>query len=139
MLEGLRPGYCPDRRFHTEGVTNAYDNGALKVRALAGVEITLYGKQISTLLGSSGAGKSTILNILDTLSHNILVVASVYATLGRSSPGASPATPRGCNRRNPPASCPACASSASPRAGSPRSSQERASCLPFSPSPWAGG
>ena len=59
----------PAAIFRTEGLTKVYDTGALKVHALAGVDITLYAGELSVLLGPSGSGKSTLLNILGGLDH----------------------------------------------------------------------
>ena len=53
--------------FRTEGLTKIYDTGAVKVRALAGVDLALYASEFTVLLGASGSGKSTLLNILGGL------------------------------------------------------------------------
>ncbi len=55
--------------FRTEGVTKVYDTGQVKVHALDGVDLTLYGGELAVLLGPSGSGKSTLLNILGGLDH----------------------------------------------------------------------
>lgn len=55
--------------FRTEGVTKVYDTGEVQVRALDGVDLTLYGGELTVLLGPSGSGKSTLLNILGGLDH----------------------------------------------------------------------
>src|SRR6056297_1258125 len=59
----------PSVIFRTEGLTKVYDTGALKVHALAGVDIRLYAGELAVLLGPSGSGKSTLLNILGGLDH----------------------------------------------------------------------
>lgn len=53
--------------FRTEGLTKVYDTGDVQVHALAGVDLDLYGSELSVLLGPSGSGKSTLLNILGGL------------------------------------------------------------------------
>ena len=53
--------------FRTEGLSKVYETGALKVHALAGVDLQLYGGEFTVLLGPSGSGKSTLLNILGGL------------------------------------------------------------------------
>ena len=55
--------------FRTEGLGKVYDSGEVKVHALAGVDLDLYGGELSVLLGPSGSGKSTLLNILGGLDH----------------------------------------------------------------------
>ncbi|WP_167644975.1 ABC transporter ATP-binding protein [Mameliella alba] len=53
--------------FRTEGLTKTYDTGEVQVHALAGVDLELYGSELTVLLGPSGSGKSTLLNILGGL------------------------------------------------------------------------
>ncbi|MRU14771.1 ABC transporter ATP-binding protein [Roseovarius sp. A21] len=55
--------------FRTQGLTKIYDTGELKVRALDGVDLTLFTGELAVLLGPSGSGKSTLLNILGGLDH----------------------------------------------------------------------
>lgn len=53
--------------FRTSGLTKVYETGAVKVHALAGVDLELYEREFTVLLGPSGSGKSTLLNILGGL------------------------------------------------------------------------
>ncbi len=55
--------------FRTEGVTKVFQTGAVKVYALAGVDLALYAGELTVLLGPSGSGISTLLNILGGLDH----------------------------------------------------------------------
>jgi putative ABC transport system ATP-binding protein len=55
--------------FRTEDLSKVYETGALKVHALAGVDLQLYSGEFTVLLGPSGSGKSTLLNILGGLDH----------------------------------------------------------------------
>jgi putative ABC transport system ATP-binding protein len=55
--------------FRTEGLCKVYDSGALRVQALADVDLVLYAGEFTVLLGPSGSGKSTLLNILGGLDH----------------------------------------------------------------------
>jgi putative ABC transport system ATP-binding protein len=49
------------------GLTKVYRSGELEVRALDGVDFTLFEGELAVLLGPSGSGKSTLLNILGGL------------------------------------------------------------------------
>ncbi|WP_413870017.1 ABC transporter ATP-binding protein [Albidovulum sp.] len=53
--------------FRVAGLTKTYDTGAVRVRALDGVDLELYEGEFTVLLGPSGSGKSTLLNILGGL------------------------------------------------------------------------
>jgi putative ABC transport system ATP-binding protein len=48
-------------------LTKIYRTGEVEVRALRGVDLTLYEGELVVLLGPSGSGKSTLLNILGGL------------------------------------------------------------------------
>ncbi|WP_306120364.1 MULTISPECIES: ABC transporter ATP-binding protein [unclassified Roseitalea] len=53
--------------FHVEDLTKVYVTGEVEVRALNGVDMTLYEGEMAVLLGPSGSGKSTLLNIIGGL------------------------------------------------------------------------
>ncbi|MCY6382150.1 ABC transporter ATP-binding protein [Hoeflea prorocentri] len=53
--------------FRTRELTKIYRSGDVEVRALNGVDITLYEGEMTVLLGPSGSGKSTFLNIVGGL------------------------------------------------------------------------
>ena len=55
--------------FKTQGITKVYDTGEVKVFALDGVDLELYKGELTVLLGPSGSGKSSLLNILGGLDH----------------------------------------------------------------------
>ena len=57
----------PEAVFEARGLTKVYSTGEIEVRALAGVDLTLYAGELVVLLGPSGSGKSTLLNILGGL------------------------------------------------------------------------
>ncbi len=56
-----------DKAFDVKGVTKVYRTGDVEVHALRGVDMTLYAGELSVLLGPSGSGTSTLLNILGGL------------------------------------------------------------------------
>jgi putative ABC transport system ATP-binding protein len=49
------------------GITKEYQMGAELVRALSGIELKIYENEMVAIMGSSGSGKSTMLNILGLL------------------------------------------------------------------------
>ena len=53
--------------FQTHDLTKIYRTGDVEVRALNGVDVTLYEGEMTVLLGPSGSGKSTFLNIVGGL------------------------------------------------------------------------
>ncbi|SPS00083.1 ABC transporter ATP-binding protein [Cupriavidus taiwanensis] len=53
--------------FRLRNVGKTYDMGEVQVRALAGLDLDLFGGEFVVLLGASGSGKSTLLNILGGL------------------------------------------------------------------------
>jgi putative ABC transport system ATP-binding protein len=55
--------------FRVRGLTKVYRTGEVDVHALRGVDLDLYEGEMAALLGASGSGKSTFLNILGGLDH----------------------------------------------------------------------
>ena len=53
--------------FEINDLTKVYGAGEVEVRALDGVDMTLYESELAVLLGPSGSGKSTLLNIVGGL------------------------------------------------------------------------
>ena len=53
--------------FEVEKLSKVYRGGAVEVRALDGVDLTMRAGELMVLLGPSGSGKSTLLNILGGL------------------------------------------------------------------------
>ena len=53
--------------FQVEGLSKVYRSGAVEVRALDGVDLSMNAGEMIVLLGPSGSGKSTLLNILGGL------------------------------------------------------------------------
>jgi len=50
-----------------QGITKVYGSGAAEVRALDGVDLTIRDGEFVAVMGSSGSGKSTCMNILGAL------------------------------------------------------------------------
>ena len=55
--------------FAVTGLSKVYDMGEVQVKALSGVDLTLRAGELVVLLGPSGSGKSSLLNILGGLDH----------------------------------------------------------------------
>lgn len=53
--------------FRTRGLTKTYEMGDVHVHALRGIDTELYSGELVVLLGASGSGKSTYMNILGGL------------------------------------------------------------------------
>ena len=58
-----------DPVFRTKALTRTYRVGETEIRALRGIDLTLYTGELAVMLGASGSGKSTLLNILGGLDH----------------------------------------------------------------------
>ena len=52
---------------HLEDVSKMYRSGAIEVRALAGIDLTIDDGELLAIMGASGSGKSTMMNILGCL------------------------------------------------------------------------
>jgi putative ABC transport system ATP-binding protein len=50
-----------------EGVSKVYRTGEVEVRALDGVDLTIHDGELVAIMGASGSGKSTMMNILGCL------------------------------------------------------------------------
>lgn len=53
--------------YRTSSITKTYVMGEVRVQALRGIDLELYGGELVVFLGPSGSGKSTFLNILGGL------------------------------------------------------------------------
>ena len=62
-----KPVAAPQAVFRARGLTKVYAMGEVRVHALRGVDVDLFGSEFVVLLGPSGSGKSTLLNILGGL------------------------------------------------------------------------
>jgi putative ABC transport system ATP-binding protein len=58
---------APRPLFAARGLTKVYQMGEVRVQALRGVDLDLFGGEFVVLLGPSGSGKSSLLNILGGL------------------------------------------------------------------------
>jgi len=56
-----------ENAFVTKGLTKIYRTGETEVRALRGVDLEILDNTVSVMLGASGSGKSTFLNIIGGL------------------------------------------------------------------------
>lgn len=70
---GPRPGEAATWEngalIRVRGVTRVYQEGALEVHALRGVDLDLGEGEFTALSGPSGSGKTTLLNIMGVLDH----------------------------------------------------------------------
>jgi putative ABC transport system ATP-binding protein len=79
-LGGTEPSPLPDARedyIQFNNVRKIYQMGEVEIEALAGVDFTIKKGELVIITGASGAGKSTILNILggmDSLTSGTIVV-----------------------------------------------------------------
>ncbi|HSN17351.1 MAG TPA: ABC transporter ATP-binding protein [Gammaproteobacteria bacterium] len=53
--------------FYTRGLRKTYVVGEVKIEALRGIDLEIYAAEFAVILGASGSGKSTFLNILGGL------------------------------------------------------------------------
>ncbi len=53
----------------TDGVTKIYDSGEIQVEALRGIDLVITPGELVAIMGASGSGKSTMLNILGCLDY----------------------------------------------------------------------
>lgn len=64
---GRPVGALADGLIHVRGVTRIYQQGALEVHALRGVDLDVEAGEFSALAGPSGSGKTTLLNVIGLL------------------------------------------------------------------------
>ncbi|MCU0275967.1 MAG: ABC transporter ATP-binding protein [Acidobacteria bacterium] len=53
----------------TQSITKIYDSGEVQVEALKGIDLRIAPGEMVAIMGASGSGKSTMLNILGCLDH----------------------------------------------------------------------
>ncbi len=54
---------------HLENITKVYGSGETTVHALAGVNLTVEAGEYCAIMGASGSGKSTMMNVIGCLDH----------------------------------------------------------------------
>jgi ABC-type lipoprotein export system ATPase subunit len=65
------------------GLEKVYDTGAVQVRALAGIDLTVHAGEMIAVMGPSGCGKTTLLNCLsglDRFDHGDVAIDGVSLT-----------------------------------------------------------
>ena len=67
VSESVPPAKTRSQIFRVRGLSKTYGQGEAQVRALAGVDLDLYERELVVLLGPSGSGKTTLLNNLGGL------------------------------------------------------------------------
>jgi len=59
----------PQAVIRTAGIGKIYDSGEIQVEALKGIDLRIEPGELVAIMGASGSGKSTMLNILGCLDH----------------------------------------------------------------------
>src|SRR6516164_4254251 len=58
-----------EKVFTARSLTKTYESGEVEVRALRGLDLDVWSGEVVVLLGPSGSGKATLLNIMGGLDH----------------------------------------------------------------------
>ena len=83
----MTPAPAPDALMRLEGVAKVYGTGSAEVRALDGVDLAIRAGEFVAIMGPSGSGKPTALNILGCLdAPSAGVHRFLGADVGRLSP-----------------------------------------------------